>query len=454
MNMQPRFYSIFIEISIVLTLFMLIPATAFSMACSYDKNGNMISDGKQCYEYNDANRLSRVSNCYSDQLIAEYFYDHAGQRLKKKEYESNVLKHTTYYIGKHYETKVYPDGRSEKTSYYFAGSERIARKDPDGKKYFYHSDHLGSNSVITDENGQLVEKTKYTPFGSVTAGGAKSKYLYTGQEKDVETGLYYYGARYYNPELRRFVQADSILPDVYDPQQLNRYSYVKNNPLKYIDPDGRESKDFDFDSADKINTAFWSNARKGKPAAMVITDPITNKTSFYYSRTTSSGLPEVARLTIDTLVKVDWQGSKPGAEDAYISDNVRYLPGNDKPEFGKNAYIDTDDDRGRDLHGGGSNLENPFLPRQGWLATMGCTRGQNEDVQLLGMVIDNFRSNIPDYSIPIPYIRSHGGYRGGINPSGTGSLHTSTKFNFFETYIQEPKAVRQQSWPLDNSAGR
>jgi len=238
MNISQSIRSRIIQISIVLILFMLIPATAFSMACSYDKNGNMISDGKQCYEYNDANRLSRVSNCYSGQLIAEYFYDHAGQRLKKKEYENNVLKHTTYYTGKHYETKVFPDGRSEKTSYYYAGNERIARKDPDGKKYFYHSDHLGSNSVITDENGQLVEKTKYTPFGSVTEGGTKSKHLYTGQEKDFETGLYYYSARHYNPELRRFVQADSIMPDVYDPQQLNRYSYTRNNPLIYIDPSG------------------------------------------------------------------------------------------------------------------------------------------------------------------------------------------------------------------------
>jgi RHS repeat-associated protein len=61
---------------------------------------------------------------------------------------------------------------------------------------------------------------------------------YTSQVKDEDTGLYYYGARYYDPQLGRFIQPDTIIPDLADPQSLNRYSYVRNNPLKYIDPTG------------------------------------------------------------------------------------------------------------------------------------------------------------------------------------------------------------------------
>ncbi|MEW6715768.1 MAG: RHS repeat-associated core domain-containing protein, partial [Nitrospirota bacterium] len=61
---------------------------------------------------------------------------------------------------------------------------------------------------------------------------------FTGQEEDAETGLYYYGARYYDPVLGRFVSADSIVQDPFEPQTLNRYSYVINNPLKYVDPNG------------------------------------------------------------------------------------------------------------------------------------------------------------------------------------------------------------------------
>lgn len=209
-------------------------ASSSSQTFLYDANGNMISDSQNYYEYNDANQLFRVRKGNSTgTIIAEYFYDHEGKRVKKN--ESGVV---TYYIGNYFETKVYPDGRTENTSYYFANGERVARKDPDGKMYFYHSDHLGSTNVITNSSGQVVEKTKYYPFGEVRVGGTQSKFLFTGEEKDAETGLYYYGARYYNPLIRRWTQPDPIIQDPYDPQNLNRYSYVVNNPLKYVDPTG------------------------------------------------------------------------------------------------------------------------------------------------------------------------------------------------------------------------
>jgi RHS repeat-associated protein len=198
----------------------------------------MLSDGTHCYQYNEANQVSKVIDCSTNQFIAEYSYDHDGKRVVKKEYENGQLQHAVYYIGKHFETTVYPDRPAESVSYYYANNERIARKDPDETKFFYYRDHLGSTSVLTDENGNLVEKTKYFPYGLDRTGGTQSKFLYTGQEKDIETGLYYYGARYYDPKLIRFTQPDSIIPDPYDPQQLNRYSYVRNNPLRYTDPTG------------------------------------------------------------------------------------------------------------------------------------------------------------------------------------------------------------------------
>ena len=82
-----------------------------------------------------------------------------------------------------------------------------------------------------------MERTRYQPFGGIISGGV-SRNLYTGQEWDPDTGQYYYNARYYNPELRRFTQADTVIPNVYDPQSLNRYTYVNNNPIKLIDPSG------------------------------------------------------------------------------------------------------------------------------------------------------------------------------------------------------------------------
>ncbi|MBO4302836.1 RHS repeat-associated core domain-containing protein, partial [Methanosarcinaceae archaeon] len=112
-----------------------------------------------------------------------------------------------------------------------------AKESSDGR-YWYLVDHLGSTNVMIDSTGTLVERSLYYPFGSYRSGVADEKYGFTGKEFDSDTGLYYYGARYYNPEIFVFTQADSVLPDVYNPQALNRYAYCLNNPLKYEDPDG------------------------------------------------------------------------------------------------------------------------------------------------------------------------------------------------------------------------
>ena len=215
------------------------PSPVFAtVTYSYDANGNLITSGLNCYTYNDANQVSQVKNCNSNQLIAEYTYDHQGNRIVKKEYENGTLKRTIYSPDEQYETKKLANGTTENTTYYYVNNELVARKNSDNTKVFYHHDHLGSTSVTTDSSGVLVEETNYDPYGEISSGGTQSKYLYTGQEKDQETGLNYYGARYYDSHIRRFTQPDTMLPDPYDPQQLNRYAYARNNPLKYTDPSG------------------------------------------------------------------------------------------------------------------------------------------------------------------------------------------------------------------------
>ena len=124
------------------------------------------------------------------------------------------------------------------TSYYYVNNELAARKNPVGSKNYYLSDNLGSVSVLTNQSGTVIENSTYFPFGQIRSGGTQSKYLYTGQENDPETNLDYYNARYYNPSNLHFTQPDSELPNVYDPQQLNRYSYVRNNPMTVNDPTG------------------------------------------------------------------------------------------------------------------------------------------------------------------------------------------------------------------------
>lgn len=206
-----------------------------SLTYDYDANGNLISGEGKYYEYNDANQLVRVK--YGDvngPVLAGYVYDYTGQRIKKV--ENGV---TTYYIGKHFETQT--DGsNTQNPSYYFANGERVAKKDALGNMAYYHSDHLGGTNVVTDSSGNLVERIKYYPFGEIREGG-NEKYSFTGKEKDKQTDFYYFEARYYNPEFKHFTQAGTVIQNLYDPQNLNRYSYVRNNPINTIDPSGHFS---------------------------------------------------------------------------------------------------------------------------------------------------------------------------------------------------------------------
>ncbi len=97
---------------------------------------------------------------------------------------------------------------------------------------------------MTDREGELVQQYGYSPYGRQHYRGDNVAFnvsnRYTGQIFDEDIGLYYYGAHYYDPELARFIQPDSVIPGeiTADSQVLNRYSYVINNPLKYIDPSG------------------------------------------------------------------------------------------------------------------------------------------------------------------------------------------------------------------------
>jgi RHS repeat-associated protein len=124
--------------------------------------------------------------------------------------------------------------------------------------YFYHPDHLGSSNYITDTNGKLYEHLEYFPFGEAwveeNSNTQRTPYLFTAKELDEETGLYYYGARYYDPRTSVWQSADAILDrylptdeasrhlpgfgGVYNSRNLGLYSYAHLNPVTYHDPDG------------------------------------------------------------------------------------------------------------------------------------------------------------------------------------------------------------------------
>ena len=107
--------------------------------------------------------------------------------------------------------------------------------------YFYHPDHLGSSSYITDREGRITQHTEYIAFGEVLfeehSTSKTMPYLFNGKELDTETGLYYYGARYYDSKTSIFLNVDPLTEKTMTP-----YAYTNNNPINLIDPTGMESE--------------------------------------------------------------------------------------------------------------------------------------------------------------------------------------------------------------------
>ena len=121
--------------------------------------------------------------------------------------------------------------------------------------YFYHPDHLGSSSYITDREGRITQHTEYIAFGEVLfeehSTSKTMPYLFNGKELDTETGLYYYGARYYDPRVSIFLNVDPLAEKTMTP-----YAYTNNNPINLIDPTGMKSEDW---VEDKNGNIFWDS---------------------------------------------------------------------------------------------------------------------------------------------------------------------------------------------------
>ena len=230
------------------------------------------------YTWNEKNLLTKSSD---RSYTVHYRYGEDGQRALKytEEGRSETLYFNNFYtIHIPVQDKNNPQGlRVHK--HIFVGNSRLVtamtHTDNNGdnaeqreKRYYYHSDHLGSAQFVTDWRGRQYEHIEYTPYGElwieeVAAGLNKLPFRFTGKEMDEETGLYYYGARYLDPKYSRWLSGDPALSD-YIPKapiddeakkhnenlpgmggefnvvNLHLYHYAGNNPVKYTDPDGKD----------------------------------------------------------------------------------------------------------------------------------------------------------------------------------------------------------------------
>jgi len=170
---------------------------------------------------------NQLASYYDGSTTTSFVYDGEGRKGKK-----TVGNTTTIYVNKYYEKT----GSTVTTSYYL-GDRLVAQREGTTLRYI-HQDDLTGTALTTASNDSSTGSIRYHPYGSTRSGNVPTDRKFTGQRLD-GTGLYYYGARYYDPVIGRFISADTVVQSFANPQTLNRYSYVLNNPLRYVDPTGR-----------------------------------------------------------------------------------------------------------------------------------------------------------------------------------------------------------------------
>ncbi|MFI6603637.1 SpvB/TcaC N-terminal domain-containing protein [Nonomuraea sp. NPDC050536] len=236
------------------------PTTIGIYTVAYDANGNQISRAQQPKPrrqniWDEENRLAcshenvqsttlpqtpaSCDNAGGTPNDARYFYDDQGNRIIKDGSTFHV------YPNQNYST----DGNHEFKHIYVGATKLLTKavekngNKPENRQFYSHDDHLGSTGFVTDASGGLAEHLMYVAGGETWVDEHPSQPVpqqYNGKELDPETGLYYYGARYYDPRTAVWQSADPALPDVTPgSKDLSAYLYARGNPIKYTDPDGR-----------------------------------------------------------------------------------------------------------------------------------------------------------------------------------------------------------------------
>jgi RHS repeat-associated protein len=223
----------------------------------YDENGNLVKENtERHFEWNHSDRICvfrTQTGSAEPSKHAHYFYDATGQRVKKLLRKQGGQVEVTIYIDEVFEFHrlVKPSKTRENNTLHIMDNQsrfalvRVGDAFPDDVapqvKVKYHlGDHLGSSSVVVDENGSWINREEYFPYGETSFGSfARKRYRYTGKQRDEESGLYYHGRRYYAPYLARFLSCDPLGPV----DTLNLYIIDQANPISRIDPTGLASGD-------------------------------------------------------------------------------------------------------------------------------------------------------------------------------------------------------------------
>jgi RHS repeat-associated protein len=229
------------------------PAPNRLTAASFDSRGNQRSWAGASHTWNALNQLENTVNgsenwfhvnTASDERLVSVSWNGGFKTLRLRDLENRVLREYK---------QVFQGGNEVWTverDYVYRGSTLLATETPTGRRHF-HPDHLGTPRMITNATGQAVSFHTYYPFGEEVLTGTQNPEVmrFTGHERDLGSlagagdDLDYMHARYCSPLTGRFLGVDpkERRSAVRKPQSWNRFAYSFNNPLRFVDPDGRES---------------------------------------------------------------------------------------------------------------------------------------------------------------------------------------------------------------------
>ncbi|QQS58743.1 RHS repeat-associated core domain-containing protein [Candidatus Peregrinibacteria bacterium] len=173
---------------------------------------------------------------------------------------------------------------------------------------YHHTDHLSGASVDTNINGSVIALNDYYPFGDsrIEEGEYENDYTYTGKERDEDTDLLYYEARYYNSNIARFLSLDPWAGDLTDPQSLNKYAYVRNNPLKYVDPFGLDAVIFAGENYENEDNPKEFVDKANQRKEQLIEDGYEEEVHVVYAKTPDEF--NEALKTIDDIDMIEYYG--------------------------------------------------------------------------------------------------------------------------------------------------
>jgi RHS repeat-associated protein len=220
----------------------------------YDAAGNLTKNGNASYTYDAENRLIATAGI-------SYVYDGDGQRVEKCTQgtapgtcASNATG-TFYWLHAGGGTLAESDlGGNWTAAYGLIRGQVASRVDlPANVVHYYYHDNLGTSNIVTDAVGNILKESDYYPYGGEISiiNNDSNRYKFTGKERDSESSLDYFGARFDASSVGRFMSPDPgniNIKHLLNPQKWNKYAYTLNNPLRFFDPDGNQEMEIQFRS--------------------------------------------------------------------------------------------------------------------------------------------------------------------------------------------------------------